>query len=439
MGHHRLYAFLRRFLSCLVALFLAVLPLLPAQALAAEPVVLRVGYPIQAGLTEVDESGRYSGYTYEFLQELAQYTGWSYEFVQLEGSTNEIFTKMMDMLETGELDLLTGLTYSDGLAEKYGYPASSYGTSYTVLRVDEDNTTLTDGNFQTAKNLRIAVPTGKMRVAQLDRFCKLNDMTPTLITYQTDMEQLAALKSGEVDALLSVDLVPMQGTRTILKLDPRPFYIATTKKNLSLTHALNAAIMQVEAGDPYFTTALYEKYFGNSTTHLVFSDAEQAYLDQKPVLRVGVTADKAPFQYRDPKTKKLQGISIEILDSVTAETGLTMDYVYADTAMDLAELLEEGKVDVLATTLHNYGSVLRDTVSFSRPYLQGQYILVYNSKLEPENFQEKRLTLMEWLDNRRPAKTTTLYLPTAEACLTAVDRGDADYTYMNSHSVQYEL
>ncbi|MEG1240030.1 MAG: transporter substrate-binding domain-containing protein [Oscillospiraceae bacterium] len=431
-------ALMRRAVLLLTPLCLALMLLSPC-ALAAQPKVIRVGYPIQAGLTEVDESGRYSGYTYEFLQEISQYTGWTYEFVQLEGSTNEIFMKMMDMLETGELDLLTGLTYSDALAEKYSYPASSYGTSYTVLRVDEDNTTLTDGNLQTAKNLRIAVPKGKMRVSQLERFCQLNSMTPTLITYQTDAEQLSALKKGEVDALLSVDLVPMQGTRTILKLDPRPFYIATTKGNLALTHALNAAIMQVEAGDPYFTTTLYEKYFGNNTTHLVFSDTEQAYLDQKPVLKVGVTADKAPFQYKDPKSEELQGISIDILDAVTAETGLTVDYVYADTAMDLAELLEDGKVDIIATLLHDYGSVLRDTVSFSRPYLRGQYVLVYNSKLEPQNFQEKRLTLMEWLDNRKPTKSTTLYLPTAEACLAAVDRGDADYTYINSHSVQYEL
>ncbi|MEG2959761.1 MAG: hypothetical protein RR828_08500, partial [Oscillospiraceae bacterium] len=61
---------------------LGALLVLPNSAGAAEPTVLRVGYPIQAGLTEVDENGRYSGYTYEFLQELAQYTGWTYEFVQ---------------------------------------------------------------------------------------------------------------------------------------------------------------------------------------------------------------------------------------------------------------------------------------------------------------------------------------------------------------------
>ena len=32
--------------------------------------VIRVGYPIQKGLTEVDASGQYSGYTYDYLEEI---------------------------------------------------------------------------------------------------------------------------------------------------------------------------------------------------------------------------------------------------------------------------------------------------------------------------------------------------------------------------------
>lgn len=50
--------------------------------------VIRVGYPIQKGLTEVDASGQYSGYTYDYLEEIAQYTGWDYEFVQVPGDIN---------------------------------------------------------------------------------------------------------------------------------------------------------------------------------------------------------------------------------------------------------------------------------------------------------------------------------------------------------------
>ena len=48
---------------------------LPAAAAGQEGRVVRVAYPIQAGLTGFDEYGNYSGYTYEYLEEIAQYTG----------------------------------------------------------------------------------------------------------------------------------------------------------------------------------------------------------------------------------------------------------------------------------------------------------------------------------------------------------------------------
>ena len=47
--------------------------------------VVRVGYPVQQGFTEISEDGTYSGYTYEYLQEIARYTNWEYEFVTAEG------------------------------------------------------------------------------------------------------------------------------------------------------------------------------------------------------------------------------------------------------------------------------------------------------------------------------------------------------------------
>ena len=65
--------------GCLAAIIILILAaLLPARSLEAKedrPVV-RVGYPIQQGLTEIDENGNYTGYIYDYLQEIAQYTGW---------------------------------------------------------------------------------------------------------------------------------------------------------------------------------------------------------------------------------------------------------------------------------------------------------------------------------------------------------------------------
>lgn len=53
--------------------------------------VIRVGYPIQEGLTMKDDEDNYYGYDYDYLMQIAQYTGWTYEFVEVEGDLNERF------------------------------------------------------------------------------------------------------------------------------------------------------------------------------------------------------------------------------------------------------------------------------------------------------------------------------------------------------------
>ncbi|MEF9974057.1 MAG: hypothetical protein RR893_09040, partial [Clostridia bacterium] len=47
-----------------------------ALADGAQNRTLRVAFPIQKGLSELTEDGRYTGYIYEYLEEIAQYTGW---------------------------------------------------------------------------------------------------------------------------------------------------------------------------------------------------------------------------------------------------------------------------------------------------------------------------------------------------------------------------
>ena len=61
--------------------------------------VIRVAYPIQAGLTALDSQGDHYGYTYEYLEAIAQYTGWNYEFVQIPGDIDESLSIMLEMLK----------------------------------------------------------------------------------------------------------------------------------------------------------------------------------------------------------------------------------------------------------------------------------------------------------------------------------------------------
>ena len=53
---------------------------------AEEKKIIRVAFPEQTGFSSTDSAGNHSGYTYEFLEEIAKYTGWEYEFITGDSS-----------------------------------------------------------------------------------------------------------------------------------------------------------------------------------------------------------------------------------------------------------------------------------------------------------------------------------------------------------------
>ena len=61
-----------------------------------------------------------SGYTYEYLQEIAQYTGWEYEFVIGSNSDDDLLA-LMDQVAEGTIDLMGGMMYSESMKAKYDY------------------------------------------------------------------------------------------------------------------------------------------------------------------------------------------------------------------------------------------------------------------------------------------------------------------------------
>lgn len=68
----------------------------------AKEKTIRVGFPIQKGLTEKTEDGRYTGYTVDYLNEIAKYTGWNIEYVEAEGSLNTQILTLMQWLQEGK-------------------------------------------------------------------------------------------------------------------------------------------------------------------------------------------------------------------------------------------------------------------------------------------------------------------------------------------------
>ncbi|MEG0804275.1 MAG: transporter substrate-binding domain-containing protein, partial [Pygmaiobacter sp.] len=242
--------------------------------------VIRVGYPIQSGFTQKNETGQYFGYTYEYLLKLSQFTDWSYEFVEVPGDVNESLTTLLKMLQEGEIDLLGGILqnqYTEGL---YDFPQLSYGIGYTQLAALEGNTAINELNFMHKVPLRVAVWTAsKQRIAELQHFCEDNRITLEIIECDSVEQQYEKLCDGSADAMLNVDLSRHKNTHSIARFAGRPYYFALTKGNTALAQELDDAIRKIGETDQGFEKRLYDIYFGEETTELRLNDTERAYLE----------------------------------------------------------------------------------------------------------------------------------------------------------------
>mgnify|MGYP007104467321 CR=1 FL=1 len=88
--------------------------------------------------------------------EIAQYTDWKCEYVLLEGDIDYQLTTFLDMLSTGEIDLLGCMAYSDRLEEIFDYSSSNYGMVYNALCVLGDSN-LNNLNYSAFPKLRVIV------------------------------------------------------------------------------------------------------------------------------------------------------------------------------------------------------------------------------------------------------------------------------------------
>lgn len=150
----RVTAFLRiaksvaSFALCL--LMLCTLIPSPARAQGTGQKTVRVGW-YDSSYNTMDASGRRSGYAYEYQQKIACYTGWTYEYV------NGSWPELLEMLEKGEIDLMSNVSYTPERAERMLYPSFPMGSEEYYLFVSPSNREILPTDFSTQNGKRIGV------------------------------------------------------------------------------------------------------------------------------------------------------------------------------------------------------------------------------------------------------------------------------------------
>ncbi|MEG0125122.1 MAG: diguanylate cyclase [Clostridia bacterium] len=410
---------------------------LTGMAATEPPRVLRVGFPQQPGLTQTDENGKHSGYTYDYLMEIAQFNGWAYEFVTFEGmAINDSLQKMLDMLEAGELDLIGALRKNDALLEKYSYPAQHYGTSSVALWAKLDQTEITQENFYYVKDLRIAAFEHATRQnTLLDYFCKANQLSPAMVYVNHESELDELLQTGKADLAIGRDISPMKNAKIICKFSPEPFYFATTKGNTKLMEELDSALVAISQANPSFHSTTYNQYFmQREVPSLVLTEEEKRFIQTQKPLTIGLMPDMNPLFTFDERTQTASGILIDVLNRISKDTGLTFVYKSAKTVGAYETLASEGAFDIVTGFTDSYENAMRYQVIMTPPLLSVPYVHIQSTEGSKASNSYGLPQRLEWIVEGWELGSSQLRLfPTSKDLLDAIAAGEIASGYLEGY------
>lgn len=401
--------------------------------------IVKLAYPIQKYLTEVDEDGNYYGYSTDYVEKVAEFAGWEIEYITYPDlSLNDQITKAMEMVETGEADLLGSTLFFEGLQQKFIYPEKNYGLVFTTLDALDSNTTINEATFMQQKPLRIAIlKTAKMRNEELFAFVNNSGLECEYIYCETVDEQLAALENQSADVLLKVSLTWLPGLKEIASFAPRPFYFVSGHGNEELMAELDEAVDKINRTDPYFESRLQNKYFTNTLSDFALSKDESTYVTNQKEISVLVCPQHAPFSFVN-KDGELCGIAISVLDEIGKAAGIQFRYHLQDEAKPLSEQIASGQYSVIIGPPKSNEFAKSNHLITSQEFLENDLTMFINKSAADKPKSECVLAVnAEFPDIGTGEYGEVVYFEDIKQCMDAVNKGLADFGYANRYTVDF--
>lgn len=396
----------------------------------AEPAVLKVAFPEAAGINEIYGDGTYGGCVYDWLEEIAKYTGWKYEFVS--GDVNEL---MADM-KTGAYDLMGGVYLLEGLDETYNFPKYIMGFNYSFLICREENKEIKSYDYTTLNGKRIGVwKKAAAKIERLEKFLDLNNIQCELVYYEVEEDYENCLETKAVDMMLGSDVHMKEHYNVAAQFEADPYYIVTAKDEPELCEQLSEAMEAIYEANPNFAGELYKKYFPDRYINTVsLTEEELAFIRQSGHIRVAVMKERYPLYYE--QDGKVKGIIPECLELVSQRTGLSFEYLFADTYQELLDLVKQGDADIVGAFQNSDISAAEEGLARTVSYAVLDSVILRNK----QSFGKTKGLIMAvpQAQDLEPGSSEDIicYYGTYKDCMKAVNSGEADYTRMPAAFIQ---
>lgn len=403
----------------------------------AGPQTIRVGYYMFDGYQMEDGNEVRSGYGYDFLQEIAKYGDWQYSYVGYDMG----WAKLQDMLDRGEIDILTSARKTPEREQKYLF-SLPIGSSMGILTVKSGNSRITSGDYRTYEGLRVGMIKDSSINENFRHFAEEKGFTYSPVDFYNADDMNEALQNGEIDAVCTTNLRRTKNEWIVDQFDQDNFYVMLRKDDTALLAEINDAIRQVDLYFPGWRTILWNRYYMQDVGgQILLTPEERAYVSaltgQAVTLTAIINPDRMPYSYF--KDGEAQGIIPEIFAEIARRTGISFRIIETKDRQAYEKALKEEHIDVRIDMIQDYDQAEKKGYRLTMPYLTTPVSELSRKDLSGP---PKRIALMSY-DNLTVFTKQLLksdidkqFYPSVQECLDAVANGQADAAYMYPYTAQ---
>ena len=327
---------------------------MPAPALAAQSdqqvKTVRVGWLINnEGFQDGNPGERLSGWGYEYLQTLSYYTpGWQYEYV------SGTFTELMDMLETGEIDLMPNISYSEERAQKLLFSSNPEGTERYYIYAKPDRDDLSKGDPQALQGLTIGYNPGVMQTIVGQQWLASEGITCTYKEMPGGGDLFAALANDEVDAIIMNDTISSPSASPMFYVGSSDYYFAVPKSRPDLMDDINSAMAAINRVNPRYNDEVKSSYSAQNSGSSSLTGDERTWLKANSnTITLGYLTGKLPYCNED-ENGEMEGSLASLATTLHDKFGITVKTVAFDSNEKLQKALTKGTVDVALPIYRDY-------------------------------------------------------------------------------------
>lgn len=408
------------------------------QVSAEKSETLRVGFFAFDGYHILDENGDRSGYGYELLQMMKRYEHWDYEYAGYDKS----WAQMQEMLENGELDLMSSAQKTEERLEKFDFSERPVGSSSTILTVKAGDSRFIAGDYSTYEGARIGMLENSSRNESFAAFAGEKGFTYRPVYYPGTDDLTAALDRNEIDGIVTSDLRSVGEEWILEKFDTSDYYVIVKKGNKKLLDQVNEALELMDRTMPGWRTELQAKYYsGSNTGEILLNTKEREYLKQTAVsrrlFRVIMNPDREPYTWFE--NGQPSGIMPDIFAQAAKKLGIEYEIVETKDREAYHAMLSSGTVDIWLDADFDFS--LAEDMGFvlTQPYLSTGFSTVtlkdFSGDIKSVATVKKSETVSRFARNLYGADSVQYY-DSLQECVQAVKERKVDATVLYTYSAQ---